>query len=82
MITAQDIKKILGKIPKGNTLTVEEIQNRIENNFPLTASDFAPYTTTRPTSYPRWHHSVQSVLAEYKKSQKVVHDPETNSYTF
>ena len=82
MIHSKDIKDILAKIPEGTTLTVEKIQDLVENNFALTASDFAPYTTTRPTSYPRWLHRIQAVLAEYKKDQKVVHDPETNSYTF
>jgi len=82
MIHSEDIKSILGQLPKGVPTTVKTIQTCVERAFPLTNADWEPYTKTRATNYPIWKHRVQSVLSEYKKGQQVVHDPVTNSYSF
>jgi hypothetical protein len=82
MITSWDIKEILSKVKKGTCLTVPEIQALIKSNFNLSADDYAPHTTTRPTRYPKWCHRIQGVLSDYKRKGLVTHDKSSRSYTF
>ena len=82
MIQAQEIKAILAQIPLGTTLTVQQIQDFVRNSYPLSLADWEPYTETRNTSYTKWQHQVQSVLAELKRNGAVVHHEATHSYTF
>ena len=81
-MTASNVKSILATIPKGTTLSVNQIQNLVQTNYNLTPADWAKYTTTRKTNYPKWHHTIQSVLAEYKKNGTVIHHPDQEEYTF
>lgn len=82
MSNAKEIKKILGQIPTGTILTITDIQNFVRIKLSLTADDWKPYTTTRKTSYPKWKHNIQSVLAEYKREAKVIHFEYCQSYQF
>ena len=82
MIHSEDIKRIFGGFSKGVPMTVGTIQASVARAFPLTKDDWEPYTKIRATNYPIWKHRVQSVLSEYKKKQKVGHNPKTNSYSF
>ena len=82
MLEAKDIKKILGQILAGTTLTVRQIQDLVRTSFPLTDDDWAIHTDTRPTNYRRWLHRIQGVLAEYKRKGLVKHNPDTCTYTF
>lgn len=82
MIQAQDIKAIFAQIPAGTTLTVQQIQDLVKNSYPLSPADWEPYTETRNTSYTKWQHQVQSVLAELKRNGIAAHNGATHSYTF
>lgn len=82
MIQAQDIKAIFAQIPAGTTLTVQQIQDLVQNSYPLSPADWEPYTETRKTNYSKWQHQVQSALARMKENGIVVHDEATHSYTF
>ena len=82
MLRAKDIKKILGQVPTGTTLTVHQIQDLGRANFTLTSADWEIHTNTRPTNYRKWLHRIQGVLAEYKRKGIVKHNPATCSYTF
>ena len=82
MIQAQDIKAIFAQIPAGTTLTVQQIQDLVKNSYPLSPADWEPYTETRNTSYTKWQHQVQSVLAELKRNGIAAHNVGTHSYTF
>ena len=82
MIRSANIKQILGKIPKGTTMSISEIQDFVRANWPLTREDWAIHTDTRPTNYRKWLHRIQGVLSELKKKGIVVHHPDTCSYTF
>lgn len=82
MIRSNDIKKIIGQIPAGTTLTVGQIQDLVRSSYPLTSADWAIHTNTRPTNYRKWLHRIQGVLSEYKRKGIVQHHPATCSYTF
>ncbi|MCR4744718.1 MAG: hypothetical protein K5894_05750 [Lachnospiraceae bacterium] len=82
MINSIAIKKILGQVPAGTTLSVSQIQNFVSNKYPLSAEDWDVYTTTRQTHYCKWKHKIQSVLHEYKEKKILEHNPSTCSYTF
>lgn len=82
MIQAQDIKAIFAQIPAGTTLTVQQIQDLVQNSYALSPADWEPYTETRKTNYSKWRHQVQSALARMKENGIVVHDEATHSYTF
>ncbi|MBO5320500.1 MAG: hypothetical protein J6B01_11940 [Ruminococcus sp.] len=79
---AKDVKAILSTIPKGETLTISQIQALVKASFPLSAGDWAIHTNTRPTNYRRWLHRIQGVLSEYKRKGIVKHNKIMHSYTF
>lgn len=78
----QTIKSILLNLPKGTTLTVGQIQNEVQNHCLPVPDDWKPYTPTRPTNYPKWHHEIQGVLYELKEKRIIIHHPSNSSYTF
>jgi hypothetical protein len=82
MLSSKDIKKTLSEIPHGETMSVENIQDWIEQHNNLDDQDWEPHTTTRPTKYPMWKHRVQAVLEEYKKQGIVTHCEATHRYMF
>lgn len=81
MVTTTDVAGVLNTVPAGTTLTITEIQELVEKTLGLEAEDLEPYTTSRPTEYPKWKHRIQTTLARHKEKGLVVHHPETNSYT-
>ena len=50
MIRSANIKQILGKIPKGTTMTISEIQDFVRANWSLTREDWAIHTDTKVKS--------------------------------
>ncbi len=81
MIQREDIRQILNhQIPKGTTMTVQQIKKLVNQNYPLSGDDFKSYVKDR--NHPNWEHQVEEVLHDYKKKKIVIHDPSTTSYTF
>ena len=72
-IHAKNVKAILSGIVRGTILTVRQIQKLVASRLKLSAADWAPYTNSRRTNYPKWHGVIQRVLYEYKQSGKVLH---------
>ena len=66
MIQLNDIYKILGFIPKGDTMTISEIQTMVDSNYQLTEDDKKPYidflNTKRKSDYPYWKNMIQKAL--------------------
>ena len=83
LITSTDIKKIIAlSMPKGRWIHINDIQDIVERNYPLTSQDWNPYTNTRKTNYPIWKHRIQGVLSTMKSEGKIIHDETNNCYMF
>lgn len=82
MISSSEIKQVLDNLPKNKPIAVEDIHAAVEKI--VAPEDFnVPYTTTRPhNNYPKWKHKVQGVLSNYKRQNKLDHDPVAHTYTF
>ena len=81
-INSQAVRQVLDSIPHGTIYHIRNIQTLVANSCGLTSGDKMPYTDTRDTSYPRWKHTIQSVLAYYKMEGRVVHFENSNCYMF
>ena len=85
MIQLNDIYKILDFIPKGDTMTISEIQKMVESNYQLTEDDKKPYIdyfkTKRKSNYPYWKHMIQKALY-YKKREGTVTSLHRGTYVF
>ncbi|WP_236894759.1 hypothetical protein [Clostridium beijerinckii] len=82
-ISSKNIKQILSRLNlSGKTLSTNQIQNLIRNNYNLTQDDYLPYTCTRKTKYPFWISQVQRVLFHWSHSGVIIHHPNSVSYTF
>ena len=82
MLQSKQIKEILGNMPKNVPISVDDVHTTVRCQSTLTKQDYEPYTQTRKTDYPTWKHRVQSVLADYKKKHRVIHDEDNHTYSF
>ena len=82
MITRNQIKTVFQGIPKGTTLTVSQIQEKVAKQYPPTSYDWAPYVSSRTTTYPRWHHEIQCLLYDCKMNGSIMHNKNSGTYTF
>lgn len=80
-ITPSHIKSIIDSyMPRGQWVTISSIQKLVQSHHPLTTADWAPHTTSRPTTYPVWKNRIQGVLSDMKAKNMIQHDSNANTY--
>ena len=74
MLTREEIRNKLDRIPPGTKVSVSELKDYIEAQCALSQEDWKSHTESRKTTYPVWKQNVQVVLSEYKKKGRITHD--------